>query len=66
MAEADVLHVLGTINEKLEILLTLKKSVGSIELSVQKLSDKYDEVLKQISKHGNDIETLKQRVKVLE
>lgn len=64
--DADIATVLADMSRKLDALPELKETVNGIELSVQAMSDKYDEVLQRMEKQDNDIKNLKKRVEIME
>uniref|UniRef100_A0A6B0V481 Putative myosin-2 heavy chain-like protein n=1 Tax=Ixodes ricinus TaxID=34613 RepID=A0A6B0V481_IXORI len=64
--DPGIAHVLASINEKLECLPFLSAKVDSMELSVQVMSEQYDEVLKKMREQENEIKVLKKRVNELE
>lgn len=64
--DPGIAHVLASINEKLECLPFLSAKVESMELSVQVMSEQYDEVLKKMREQENEIKILKKRVNELE
>lgn len=63
---SDITVMLMAMNAKLDTLMSLRETVGSIEKSMQEMSDKYDEVLKQMGEHSTEVKQLKKRVERLE
>lgn len=64
--EPGMAAMFATINAKLDSLLDLKETVGGIEHFMQELSDKYDEVVKDISEQKKETKKLQKRVETLE
>lgn len=64
--EIDVVAMLTCMNKKLNSLLSMKETVDSIEVSVQSMSDKYDELLEHVNQQDKDIKNLKKRVQKIE
>lgn len=64
--EPNIALMLAAINAKLDSLMTLKETVSGIEKSMQEMSDKYDEVLKDIGEQKKEMKQLKKRVETLE
>lgn len=60
------LDVLMSIGAKVDTLLSMKETVDKIELSVQHMSDQYDEILEEMKKQNQDIKELRERVGRLE
>lgn len=60
------LNVLMSIGAKVDALLSIKETVDKIELSVQHMSDQYDEILVEMKKQNQDIKKLGERVERLE
>lgn len=54
------------IQSKIDDLLEMKATVQNLELSVQVMSDKYDDLLAQLAEQNSDIKELKKKVRVLE
>lgn len=65
-SEVDIARMFSTISEKLEILSSLKGTVDGIEHSVQMMSDKYDEIMTQLTSQNVVIKDLKARVEKIE
>lgn len=53
-------------NRKLDELLPLTKTVSEIEASMKNMSEKYDQILADVTKHGCEIKSIKSRVLKLE
>lgn len=51
---------------KLDALTPLMEAVSNLELSIQVMSEKYDEVLSYMEWHSNEINNLKMRLDVIE
>lgn len=64
--DPDVPTMLVTINKKLDDLLSLKETVNAIERSMQLISDKYDDLLKNVHQQEKNIKELNVRVKKIE
>lgn len=64
--EIDVVAMLTCMNKKLNSLLSMKETVDGIEVSIQTMSDKYDELLEHVRQQDNDIKSLKKRVQKIE
>lgn len=56
----------ASVNAKLDSLLVLKDTVGGIEKFMQELSDKYDEVVKDIGEQKKETKKLQKRLETLE
>lgn len=54
------------ITEKLDMLMTVKTTVSNIEISIQQMSDKYDDVLKELSRQAKEINAIKKRLDLVE
>lgn len=63
---SDIAAILLDIQMKLNSLLELKTTVEKIELSVQVMSDKYDTILADTTRHEADIKGIKKKVQALE
>lgn len=76
MPESDVLKELLRINgilagiveitETLDTLMTVKTTVNNIQISIQQMSDKYDDVLKELSRRAKEINAIKKRLDLVE
>lgn len=60
------MNLWASINKKVNSPLPLKEIVSNLELSVQVMSDKYDEVLARLTKQASDLKDLKNRVGLIE
>lgn len=65
-SELNLAIMLASINGKLDSLMSLKETVSAIEKSIQVMSDKYDEVLKDLAEQKRETKHLKKRVETLE
>ncbi|CAN8031304.1 unnamed protein product [Ixodes persulcatus] len=54
------------ITAKVDMLLSMKETISSIEESVQHMSDQYDEVLKQIKEQNKEVAEIKRRLEKVE
>lgn len=63
---SDIAPILLDIQMKLNSLLELKTTVQNIEVSVQVMSDKYDAILADTTRHEADIKGIKKKVQALE
>ncbi|CAN7976097.1 unnamed protein product [Ixodes persulcatus] len=57
---------LASIREKVDTLMTMKATVDSIEHQVQKMSDKYDNLLSAFKEQSEEIKELRERVTDIE
>lgn len=64
--DIDVAAMLISMNSKLDTLLNLKETVDAMEESLQHMSANYDQVLKRMCEHDEELKNLKKRVANLE
>lgn len=64
--DTDIAILLTEMNRKLDALPALQETVSGIELSIQLMSDKYDEVLVRMEAQELELKNLKKRVDVIE
>lgn len=58
--------LLAGMNEKLDELLNLKETVGSIEASISMMSAQYDEILKSVNEQKKEMKEVKSRLAEIE
>lgn len=59
---SQMLHTLLPLKDKVDELLAMKETIQNMEVSVQVMSEKYDEVLKQLDGQNKEIKDLKRRI----
>lgn len=61
-----VLTMLRLMNDKLDSLLSMKKTLDSIEVSIQVMSDKCDDLLSHVQQKQKKIKALGRRIEQIE
>lgn len=57
---------IACITEKVETLMCMRETIDGIERSVQRMSNKYDEVLGKMKEQSNETSSLKKKMEQVE